>query len=333
MKEAERRRRFTEDRSTTLIAKLKDAKKLVGTVACVYATGSFGRLEASEYSDLDLFIVGRPAVGDDGKPTLRSQLSTLDEICIKADLIEAIRKLKLPDFDGDGRYLIHRSVSEFVSALGTPEDDVNNTFTARLLMLLESRPILGHGVYTDAIDEIVAAYWRDFSDHKTSFVPAYLANDILRLWRTFCVNYEARTRRTPEDQKAKGKLKNYKLRHSRLLTCFSTILLLLAIYGRAKTVRPNDMVEMTKLTPIERLEALSRQRSVASARTVIRKLIDQYDVFLEKTNEPEAMMVLKFADREKRKELAGDAAQFGDLMFEAISTVGNGSQLHRMLLV
>jgi hypothetical protein len=93
------------------------------------------------------------------------------------------------------------------------------------------------------------------------------------------------------------------------------------------------MVEMTKLTPIERLEALSRQRSVASARTVIRKLIDQYDVFLEKTNEPEAMMVLKFADREKRKELAGDAAQFGDLMFEAISTVGNGSQLHRMLLV
>src|SRR5580658_2234467 len=69
-----------------------------------------------------------------------SLLKHLDEICIKADLIEVTRKLRIPEFSGDGRYLAHYSVHEFTKALGTPEDDVTNTFTARLLLLLESRP-------------------------------------------------------------------------------------------------------------------------------------------------------------------------------------------------
>jgi hypothetical protein len=58
----------------------------------------------------------------------------------------------------------------------------------------------------------------------SSVVPAFLANDILRIWRTFCVNYEARTETEPAEKKAKRKLKNYKLEHSRLLTCYSALL-------------------------------------------------------------------------------------------------------------
>ncbi|KFD27104.1 nucleotidyltransferase domain-containing protein [Sphingobium yanoikuyae] len=37
--------------------KLNDAEALIAGKACVYATGSFGRLEAGSSSDLDLFIV------------------------------------------------------------------------------------------------------------------------------------------------------------------------------------------------------------------------------------------------------------------------------------
>ena len=333
MKELERRRKFTIERTSTVVGQLEDSRELIGNAACVYATGSFGRLEASEYSDLDIFIVGRDRVDTEGIPTGQSQLSHLDEICIKADLIEAIRTLKIPDFDGDGRYLIHRPISDFVTSLGTPEDDAHNTFTARLLMLLESRPLLGVETYRDAIDDIVAAYWRDYKDHKNNFVPAFLSNDILRLWRTFCVNYEARTQRTPEEKRAKGKLKNYKLRHSRILTCYSTILMLLHIFGKYGTVTPKDMVEMTRLTPLERLQTLMRQRSLGPAKEPIRQLFEQYNVFLEKTNEPEGMMLLKFSHPEKSRELSADAATFGDLMFAAISEVGAGSHFHRMLLV
>jgi predicted nucleotidyltransferase len=183
------RRSKTAARIAELRSRMKAAEALVTGKACIYATGSFGRREAGPYSDLDLFILGKR----DGKPGRDgmegSHLKRLDEICIKADLIEVTRELKIPEFSGDGRYLTHYSVHEFTKTLGTPEDDVTNTFTARLLLLLESCPLLESAVYREVTEEVVAAYWRDYEDHKRDFMPAFLGNDILRLWRTFCVNY------------------------------------------------------------------------------------------------------------------------------------------------
>lgn len=110
---------------------------MVAGKACVYATGSFGRGDASSHSDLDLFIVGRM----DNTGNI-STLKRLDEVCVKADLVCATRALGIPDFDGDGKYLVHYSVRDLTKTLGHPEDDVTNTFTARLLLLLESHPLL-----------------------------------------------------------------------------------------------------------------------------------------------------------------------------------------------
>jgi hypothetical protein len=152
---------------------------------------------------LDLFIVG---LGSREKPTL----PRLEEICIKADLIEATRVLDFPEFSGDGEYLVHYTKQELIDTLGKSDDDANNTFTARLLLLLESQPLLGDAIYKGAINDVIAACWRDYADHKNEFIPAFLTNDILRLWRTFCVNYEARTKTEPAEKKAKRKLKNYK---------------------------------------------------------------------------------------------------------------------------
>jgi predicted nucleotidyltransferase len=233
MTEIVSRRKTTSDRLATIRVALADSANLSKGKACVYATGSFGRGEAGKFSDLDLFIVGKGPAG-------KSDLRRLDEICIKADLIEVTKKNGLPEFSGDGRYLIHYSVGDLVKTVGTPEDDALNTFTARLLLLLESKPLVEPDVYLEIIDEIIIAYWRDYEDHKSSFMPAYLANDILRLWRTFCVNYEARSDREPDFEKARGKIKNYKLKHSRLLTCFSAIIYLLAIFNKSNTVHPAD---------------------------------------------------------------------------------------------
>lgn len=59
MDELTKRRTRTADRITELRKKLINADAIVADKACVYATGSFGRGEASDFSDLDLFIVGR----------------------------------------------------------------------------------------------------------------------------------------------------------------------------------------------------------------------------------------------------------------------------------
>lgn len=73
---------------------------------------------------------------------------------------------------------MHHSVNDLTKTLGTPEDDHSNTFTARLLLLLESKALLEDAVYNDIIEDVIAAYWRDYEDHKIDFMPAFVANDI-----------------------------------------------------------------------------------------------------------------------------------------------------------
>src|SRR5438552_17572008 len=110
-------------------------------------------------------------------------------------------------------------------------------------------------------------------------MPAFLANDILRMWRTFCVNYEARTQSEPPRKKAKRKLKNYKLKHSRLLTCYSALLYLLVVFSKHKTAHPTDALEMVKLTPTERLEWIQKETGLSK----IAELLACYERFLEET--------------------------------------------------
>ncbi len=181
------RRKQTASRLQEFRQLVPDAELVCADIACVYVTGSFARGEANRFSDLDIFIVG------DTLPGGRTRaLSNLNEIVLKAELIAAARKLGLPEFSNDGEYVAHCTIGQLVNSLGQRDDDVTNTFTARLLLLLESSPLVGATAYHRFTESVVSAYWRDYEDHKDDFMPAFLANDILRMWRTFCVNYEAR---------------------------------------------------------------------------------------------------------------------------------------------
>ncbi len=318
------RRVATTQRLEELCTRLAGAEEFVKDQACVYATGSFGRGEASSHSDLDLFIAGRVRSGT-------RALSRLDEICLKAELIKATRALGIQEFSGDGEYLVHYTVDQLVKTLGRPEDDASNTFTARLLLLLESSPLLGPRVYWEAIDDAIKAYWGDFEDHRADFAPAFFANDILRIWRTFCVNYEARTAREPEEKKAKRKLKNYKLKHSRLLTCYSALAYLLAVFASRQTVTPEDAKRMVGLTPTARLEVLVAEFGVDG--DLVEKLITAYERFLTNTDVPEESLIGQFRDSNRSRQYVTEAGEFGDLVAELIVATGKGSKFSRLLLV
>ncbi|HTV33636.1 MAG TPA: hypothetical protein VME69_11135, partial [Methylocella sp.] len=196
---------------------------------------------------------------------------------------------------------------------------------------LESNPLLGREVYSQVIEEVLAPYWRDYADHRDNFIPAFLANDILRLWRTFCVNYEARTEREPEEKKKKGKVKNYKLKHSRLLTCYSALLYLLAVYNRNKTVKPDDVVLMTGLTPTQRLEWLCEQDDCKTAHQAINELLSLYDNFLS-TIENSQELAEKLMDPVEGKQYAESTYKFGDKVFQVLNLFGE-SRFHRLLVV
>lgn len=323
----ERRRTITRERSSKIQSLLKQSAEIAGGKGCIYVTGSFGRGEASEFSDLDLFILGRTV--HDGNRALRH----LDEICITAELVHATRELKIPEFSGDGEYLAHYTIDELVKTLGTSKDDSTNTFTARLLLLLESQPLIGNRVYAQAIDKVIKAYWRDFKDHQRDFIPAFLTNDILRLWRTFCVNYEASTRTDSRKEKAKRKLKNYKLKHSRLLTCYSAIIYLLTILKTYKTVTPDNVHQMVKLTPTQRLEWLLQEDRYRSAYRKIKKLIACYEQFLEKSEAKKEDLIKQFLDKRKSRQLFIEASEFGNLVFDVLNSIGKDEHFFRLLLV
>jgi hypothetical protein len=327
----DKRRSETTNRLETLRGKLGAAATVAKDRACVYVTGSFGRGEASSHSDLDLFIAGRTLDPLPGQDERRRALSRLDEICIKAELIDATREMGIQEFSGDGEYLVHYTVDQLIKALGTAHDDASNTFTARLLLLLESKPLIGADVYQEAIDQVIVPYWRDFEDHKNAFVPAFLANDILRIWRTFCVNYEARTSTEPEEKRAKRKLKNYKLKHSRLLTCYSALTYLLAVYAARKTVTPADVRQMVGLSPTERLYSLVQD--FGSDKDLLGNLLGAHERFLVNTDASEDDLVKRFMDSAVSKKYYAEANEFGDLVWQLLDGTGKGTRLHRLLLV
>ena len=220
-----------------------------------------------------------------------------------------------------------------MDSLGEPDDDVNNTFTARLLLLLESYPLVGGSAYKRIIRDVISAYWEDYQDHKGDFMPAFLANDILRMWRTFCVNYEARTQKEPEGERVKRRIKNYKLKHSRLLTCYSALLYLLVLFNKTATVSPTDAETMVSLTPTRRLEWILGQPDLASAHSKIRELIELYETFLATTEAPKKELSDLFGNKQTKDAYLSAAYRFGDLVFEVLETVGRGSRFYRLLVV
>jgi len=285
-----------------------DGGKDLDQRVCVYTTGSFGRDDASRFSDLDVFIVS-----EEENVTQNRLLTGLEEIELLASIVHTNRELSLPDIDADGGFLKVHQLSDYLVGLGKPSDDANNTFTGRLLLLLESKPLFGHEVFEKVRRECVDRYWNDYADHSDSFLPAFLINDILRFWRTLCVNYEAGSPKDPEKRRAK----NYKLKHSRLLTCFSAIVGLQAQYQKESTITPETAIETLSLTPLERLEHAKPAMHV-SLHDKIGELFNLYERFLVETDCSKQELYEKMRDPGYYKESLENARVFGDTMFSLL---------------
>ena len=324
------RKRFSEEvlnkLRTELDSRLAERLGEEPESVTIYVTGFFGRLEASPYSDVDAFIAGHAG-------SSQRTISRLDEISLKADLIAAVKAMDLPEFDGDGDYLRYYSSGDLLEGIGRRTDDHDNTSTARLLLLLESRPLMGARAYLEVRDEVIAEYWRDYERHKGEFSPIFLINDILRFWRTLCVAYEMRTTLRDEDEDAgKRRLNNYKLKHSRVLTCFSTILALLAIYRTNGTVTTRDAQRIVGIEPLERLfEGVDRDnRKLVSALDDAR---GAYEVFLEHTAIDKHELRQNFRDSKYHHERKREASNFGDAVYKALMCYEDEGSIFRRVVV
>ena len=323
------RTEYSRERIEQLVIGLSSVDQILAEEPlCIYATGSYGRLEAWEGSDIDLFFLAAGHPDERPIPSLRF-------IRLAARLIELTEEMGFPEFSRDGAYLDVQYVDQMEEVLGSPHDDGLNAFTARMLLLLESRPLYRVELYRELLARVVGFYFRDLDGHEKDFEAVFLSNDILRFWRTLTLNYENKrfriSRLTSGEQaeaRAQSALKNYKLKLSRLATCFSMILHLAT---DPLPILPERILELCGMTPQERFAALSGRGDHHADRRVER-LGELYDAFLNRVQAPEADLMEGFRTPDQRKDLLDEATLFGTEIFSLLQELTSTERMRRLVV-
>lgn len=255
----EKRKVESTHRIKILKEELKGHPFIVGKNICIYIAGSIARNEYGEKSDIDLFIVSE------------ERIKKIEEYAIYAALIEINQKLGYPEFSNDARYLRVYPIADLITATGSPRDDNENLFTARQLLLLESKCLYNEPLYQKIITEILRHYFNDF-DGQEDFKPIFLLNDILRYWRTLCLNYE----QIRHDKNRPWRKKNINLKFSRKITIFSTVIAIISDHSACFEFMETNC----NLAPFERLANALDKLNNSEYLNDFEKFIDLYEIFI-----------------------------------------------------
>lgn len=284
---------------------------------CIFAAGSLARHETGRESDLDLFFISNGGVNSN--PV--APMSRLQEIQVFADLIQLNEELKLEPFSGDGEYLKVHDLQKLIDGTGSSEDDSENLFTTRLLLLLESKSLSGHVTYEHAIERVLDMYFRDDRGRK-NFRPLFLLNDILRYWRTLCLNYE-RARKEPGKPWWK---RNLNLKFPRKLTVFSTVL---AMIASGEQTISSEFKAIAAMTPMERLAFALDRIGNETLSPAFATMLDDYEFFIAAKSHKE----LDVGDPAQLLEFSERAQRFDDLLHSAFASPSLDARLVRYVLI
>lgn len=159
--------------------------------ASVVLMGSWGRSEVTSGSDDDFMVLVDGAEREAVQPSIDDA------------------KTALPNAPGDqGIFSAPVFCDDLVEKIGLDRDH-NKNLSRRMLFVLESVPASAGDVYRAARDRVIRGYLDE--SIKDLRPPRFLLNDTVRYWRTICVDFAGKERKTTE----KWGLRNAKLRTSR----------------------------------------------------------------------------------------------------------------------
>jgi hypothetical protein len=153
--------------------------------------GSWGRSEVTSGSDDDYMVLVTGEMRDDVRPSK----AEIEQILDRAPGSQGIFGKPV-----QGQRLIEK--------IGL-EDDSNNNLTRRMLFMLESTDASNSQVADVARDQLLVRYLDE--SVKNYRPPRFLLNDVIRYWRTMCVDFAGKEHEGPE----KWGLRNVKLRTAR----------------------------------------------------------------------------------------------------------------------
>ncbi len=255
--------------SNTKLKSLKDAvnQKVIREDICIFTCGSLGRLEITQNSDLDLFFVLMNT--EEGE---ENSISNLEKYLFFSDIYQINKVMGFKDPSKGGLYWDFITEKQLLD-IGSRVEDYNNSFTARMLLLLEGKPLNNEDIFRKLKKHVINKYFEEYLNHVNNFYPLFLMNDILRYWYTLTLNYEYR--RDSKDDKNEKYWKRLELKYARFLTCLSLIMCLFK-----KKLTKEDVCVFSDMTPLERIEYLHENYEDISDGDYLKKIKSKYELYL-----------------------------------------------------
>jgi hypothetical protein len=248
----------------------------------VVLMGSWGRAEVTAESDDDFMLLVQGAERPD-----RDVKPSVDEIAGVLDGVPG----------GQGIFGLPVFSERLVHEIGLDDDD-NSNFTRRMLLMLESVPVTGQGVYRTVRKEVLNRYLDE--SVKAYRPPRFFLNDIVRYWRTICVDFAGKEHEGPK----KWGLRNAKLRTSRKILFAGGLLPVLECFRFDLAGIRDYLEEQLDMLPCDRIAEsfLVHNAIEPGART-----FGAYDEFVGRMNDPEFRADLAGVVRDNSAESAAFA--------------------------
>lgn len=268
---------------------LKDGVKPFDNDMDLVVFGSIARGECTSKSDVDwtLLLDGQSDPNDDDTGRY-----------IKKKMIET----KLADPSPSGLFGQITFSHDLIHYIGG-EEDTNFNLSRRILLLLESERIdLGESAdssgtaYSRIILGILERYLANdsafHSDHgKRDNVPRFLLNDIVRFWRTMCVDFAYKQR---EQAGKNWALRNIKLRMSRKIIFIKGLLMCASSYKKPEISLTEIKTNFNRIVSLKPLDFIIDEliKYKISDKWII-QLLDSYNNFLGMLNDDDLRDYIK----------------------------------------
>ncbi len=255
--------------------------------------GSWGRHEVVDGSDDDWLLLV------DGETTV--------DVAVLAEISTALAVQ--PGVEGVfGRAA---SARHLIDRIGLDRDD-NRNLTRRILLLLESQPLNGAAFYDRVRAELIGGYVNEWVGDRT--VPRFFLNDVVRYWRTICVDFAGKER---ERGGSGWGLRNAKLRNSRKVLFASGLLPLLLCERLARADMAKFLAEQFSVPATSRLAYAFLAAGVPDSGA---RALGAYDHFLGINGDEAKRTHLAGLRREdaKRSPMFMDARRSGETLQDAL---------------
>ena len=295
-----------------LIIKTFGSRKIFNSESDLVVFGSIARDECTMSSDVDWTLL----VDGQANP---SHLSL-------AHLIEGnILSTGLTEPGSSGMFGQISFSHDLINYIGG-EDDTNHNLSRRMLLLLESEKINVNDEKTivgTAHDRVIRGIIQQYIDCDSGYnvttgkgnIPRFFLNDLIRFWRTMCVDFAYKQR---EQKGKKWALRNVKLRMSRKLIFIKGLLICHKLFAKGEIGRDEVKAQLREFAakrPLDFMVESFLENGVSIE--IIIAILDSYDSYLSMLNDSDKRLNLATMDMN---------SVYGDPSFDAAREISRQFQ-------